>query len=168
MAQTFEELVGSELDSLYQGALFLSGGNRQGAERLLVEAVTLAFQEHVPDTQIGDVRRWLEARLARAFLRAVREGPRTLPAETIRRISLDSDTFDLLDADSLYEAAASLPPGPRVALWLVLLRRWGYAEAAQVLGVDDDAFDVLLGYRDVLLQQMLGRRRDGRTGTGTQ
>jgi DNA-directed RNA polymerase specialized sigma24 family protein len=168
MARTFEELAGSELDALYQGALFLSGGDRSGAERLLVEAVTLAFRERVADTEIVDARRWLEARLARAFLRAVQEGPKTLPADTVRRISLDSDTFDLLDADALYDAAASLPPGPRVALWLVLLRRWSYADAARILGVDEEELRVLLGYRDVLLREMLGRGRDGRSRTGTQ
>ena len=35
MAQTFEELTASELDALYQGALFLSGGIPTEAERLL-------------------------------------------------------------------------------------------------------------------------------------
>jgi DNA-directed RNA polymerase specialized sigma24 family protein len=165
MVQTFEELAGSELDALYQGALFLSGGDRRGAERLLVEAVTLAFQEHVPDSDIGDARRWLEARLARAFLRAVREGPKVLPAETVRRIQLDPGTFDLLDSDALFDAAAHLPPGPRAALWLVLLRRWGYSEAAEVLGIDEETMRVFLGYRDVLMREMLGH---GHPRTGTQ
>ena len=44
MARTFEELATPELDALYQGALFLSGGEPSGAEYLVVEAVTLSFR----------------------------------------------------------------------------------------------------------------------------
>lgn len=43
MSRTFEELASQQPDALYQGALFLSGGLQEGAKRLLVDAITLAF-----------------------------------------------------------------------------------------------------------------------------
>ena len=87
MSRTFEELASQQLDALYQGALFLSGGRQEGAERLLVDAVTLAFTEHAQDSGgVTDVERWLEARLVRAFVRHVTERPEPLRDDPSRRI----------------------------------------------------------------------------------
>ena len=161
MARTFEEIAGSELDALYQGALFLAGGSAKGAERLIVEAVTLAFDEHVPDSTVPEARRWLEARLVRAFFRNVQSGPNQLHPDTARRTRLHPDVFDSLDAEALHKAAALLPARPRAALWLVLLRRWSYAEAAGLIGVDESDVPVLLSYRDILVQELLARSGRG-------
>ena len=158
MAQTFEELTASELDALYQGALFLSGGISTEAERLLVEAVTLAFREHIPESAAEESRRWLESRLARAFLRNLRDGPTVLPSATADRTSLNQGTFDGLTAEVLHDAASLIPPRPSAAIWLALLRRWGHAEAARIIDVDVGDMTVLLGYRDSLLQELLGGR----------
>jgi DNA-directed RNA polymerase specialized sigma24 family protein len=166
MAQTFEEWAGPELDALYQGALFLSGGHLAGAERLLIEAVTLAFKEHAAETQPAEVERWLEVRLVRSFLRHLLEGPTVLPVETLDRISLAPGTFDSLESSQLFSAAASVPAWPRAALWLVLLRRWSYEDAAAAMDIDVEAMDVLLGYRDALMRKMLSSSRHSRTGTG--
>lgn len=148
------------MDALYQGAMFLSGGNPGGAEHLLIEAVTLAFTEH-PDQDRGDTERWFEARLVRSFLRYVKEGPLQLPASTVDRLALEPGTFDALGADELFLAAAQIPPWPRAALWLVLLRRWSYADAAAALELDVVEMEPLLGYRDVLMRAVLGGGRDG-------
>lgn len=167
MSRTFEELASDELDALYQGALFLSGGSAQGAERLLVESVTLAFEEHTRDSDIASVERWLEARLVRSFLRHVTEDLPPLPPETAKRLTLDASTFDDLGSQELFDAAAALPPLPRAALWLVLLRRWSYQDTADALGVRLEQVSPLLGYRDVLIQAMVGSRRRARqTGNG--
>lgn len=166
MSRTFEEIAGGELDALYQGALFLSGGNPQGAELLLVEAVSLAFTEHSGDMEPDVVLRWLEARLVRSFLRNVKDGPHQLPTVTAGHVKLDPSTFESLGSDELFSAAAVLPAWPRAALWLVLLRRWSYGEAASAMGVDEGSMDGLLRYRDVLLAEMLSSSRGGWTGLG--
>jgi len=165
MSPTFEEWAGPEFDALYRGALFLSGGHLAGAERLLIEAVTLAFKEHPAEMQPAEVERWLEVRLVRSFLRHMLEGPTSLPAETLKRISLAPGTFDSLESGELFSAASTVPAWPRAALWLVLLRRWSYEDAAAVMDVELEAMDVLLGYRDVLMREMLGSSRRPRTGT---
>jgi len=167
MSRTFEELAGNELDALYQGALFLSGGNAQGAEQLLVEAVTLAFKEHPTQADPDSVQRWLEARLVRAFLRHLREGPTRLAESTAQRLALDPSTFESLGSEELFAAAGSLPAWPRAALWLVMLRRWSYAEASDALGIDIELIEALLKYRDVLLQEMMSSSRGGQMSTGT-
>jgi DNA-directed RNA polymerase specialized sigma24 family protein len=165
MSQTFEEMAGPELDALYQGALFLSGGDAPGAEHLLIEAVTLAFKEHAADTEPDEIERWLEVRLVRSFLRHMHEEPTVLPAATLERIALAPGTFDSMTPGKLFSAARDLPGWPRAALWLVLLRRWNYEDAAAAMDVDVAVLDVLLGYRDVLMQSMLGSSPRSRTGT---
>lgn len=165
MSRTFEELAGTELDSLYQGALFLSGGNAHGAEGLLVNTVTLAFKEHERDAGPDEIRRWLEARLVRSFLRHLREGPLVLYDHTARRVALDPVTFESLGLAELFSAAAVLPPRPRAALWLVLLRRWSYGAAASIMDVDVAELEKLLGYRDVLLREIMAAPGLRHTGT---
>ena len=168
MAQTFEEVAGSELDALYQGALFLAGGRTSRAEQLLVEAMTLAFREHLPESAPEESRRWLEARLARAFLRHFDDRPSQLPLATVESIPLEANAPDGLGSEVLYSAAAHLPPGSRVAIWLVLLRRWSYDEAAGVIDVDPSTMAGLLGHRDALLQALFSGRGSTQARAGVQ
>ena len=167
MPRTFEELATGELDALYQGALFLSGGDPRGAEHLLVDAVTLAFKEHTAESEPAAIQRWLEARLVRSFLRHLRDGPTPLPEATVRRVALDPETFEALGPGELFAAAGTLPGWPRAALWLVLLRRWSYGDAADAMNVDSEAMEMLLGYRDTLVQEMLSSSRGRRSRAGT-
>jgi len=148
------------MDALYQGALFLAGGDLGGAEHLLVDTVTLAFKEH-PSEDLEDTQRWFEARLVRSFLRYVKDGPLQLPTSTLDRVALDPATFDSMGADELFVAAAKIPPWPRAALWLILLRRWSYEDSASVLNLELSELEVLLAYRDVLMQEALGHARGG-------
>jgi len=162
MSKTFEELAGSELDTLYQGALFLSGGDARAAERLLIESITLAFEEHAGDTDERETRRWFEARLVRSFLRHVRGEPRPTAAAPLNRDGIDPNAFQSLGSDELFGAAAEIPAWPRAALWLVLLRRWSYEDAAAAMNIDERWMYTLLGYRDALMRELLGSTRPGR------
>lgn len=168
MPRTFEELAGEELDALYQGALFLSGGSEPRAERLLIDTITLAFEEHAGERDVTTVQRWLEAGLVRSFLKSV-SGFSVSPVGGLgRRATLDPATFEDIGSEELFTAAASLPVWPRAALWLVLLRRWTYADAAAVMEVDPSVIPSLLAYRDVLIRSMLAPARGGkRYGAGS-
>ena len=159
MSRAFEEVASEELDALYQGALFLSGGDPGGAEQLLVDAMTLAFKEHTQESDPGSVERWLEARLVRTLLRQVTDDPKPRPHASVPRVALDSGTFDGVGPQALFEAAAAVPTWARAALWLVVLRRWSYQDAATVMGVDRDSIPGLLGYRDVLIKEMIASKR---------
>ncbi len=168
MTRTFEELAGQELDALYQGALFLSGGNARGAETLLVQSITAAFEEYPYEIQISSVERRLEARLVRSFLKHVTGGPPAPSQANPGRVTLPPGSFDGLDSRQLFRAAGAVPAWPRAALWLVLLRRWSYAEAASAMGLERDALVDLLRYRDALIQAVLGssHRSTGLMGRG--
>ena len=161
MSRTFEEMASRELDSLYQGALFLSGGEPRVAERLLVDTMTSSFREHARGSAGDSIQPWLEARLVQQFLGGVDQGPAPLRRPGDRSLHV---AFEELGADTLFAAAASLPFWPRAAVWLVLLRRWSYADACDALNVDRDVLDDLLRYRDVLMTEVL---RASRRQTGT-
>ena len=157
MSRSFEELAGSELDSLYQGALFLTGGDSHETERLLVETLTQAFgafsspewADNESDTG------WLEARLVQTFIGPDKEEPVPHIPDDTKRLELGEVTLPSLGTDVLFAAAASLPRLPRAALWLVLLRRRSYADAMDVMAIDSQSLASLLSYRDLLLRETL-------------
>ena len=64
--------------------------------------------------------------------------------------------FGALDGKGLNLAAAAVPWGARAALWLVLLRRWSYADASATIGVTADVLKDLLEYRHTLMGAILG------------
>jgi DNA-directed RNA polymerase specialized sigma24 family protein len=161
MPRTFEELATPELDALYQGALFLSAGEPTEAENLVVEAVTLAFREHASIERIEDVQRWFEARLVRSFLRTVQDGPVESPHSQVITNGVDPAAFDGLGSQDLYAAAAAIPILPRAALWLTLLRRWSYSDAAAVLSVEESEMPTLLAWRDTLMHALIAPARPG-------
>lgn len=159
MGRTFEEVASSEMDALYQGALFLCGGDTDAAESLVVDTVMLAFREHAADADPEQTRRWLETRLVRSYLR--REPGQTsegLPPTTARGPVGDRSNFDEIGPERLFQAAESVPPLPRSALWLVLMRRWRRFDASAALGIDADEMEAILDYRDVLMEELLSRR----------
>lgn len=167
MPRTFEEMASRELDSLYQGALFLTGGDPLLAETLLVNTLTGSFAAYGRQRSREAAERWLEGRLVQQFLSqrkpdAVRTGQRH--RRSLRR------AFDELDADTLFSAAEALPSWPRAAIWLVLLRRWSYAEACTAMGVEREVLEDLLRFRDVLMTEILrmSSRGNGTDGAGAQ
>ncbi|NNF12261.1 MAG: hypothetical protein HKN72_03500 [Gemmatimonadetes bacterium] len=159
MGRTFEEVASGEMDALYQGALFLCGGSTAQAETLVVDAVMLSFQEHAADADPEQTRRWFEARLVRSFLRRARSRAGDDRPPPVGRDTVDPMAFEDLGAERLFQAAGSLPPGPRSALWLVLLRRWSRADAAAAMEIDEERLKGMLGYRDALMKELLASRR---------
>ena len=167
MHRTFEELASQEIDRLYQGALFLKAGESQPAEDLLLKTLTSAFHAFRTVDEDTDAARWLEGRLVRAFLSAIPESDvedaRSAGAQIAATASM---AVVEVDPFALYEAARAVPPRARAALWLVLLLRWKYSEASQLLETDLHELKGLLGYRHLLLTavQRGSDERDGTSG----
>jgi DNA-directed RNA polymerase specialized sigma24 family protein len=168
MSRSFEELAGGELDSLYQGALFLTGGDSHGTERLLVETLTQAFGAFSSPEWTDDETdtEWLEARLVQTFMGPDREQPLPHLPEGRKRVELGEMIFPSLGTDVLFAAAASVPPLARAALWLVLLRRRSYADAMEVMTIDSQTLASLLSYRDLLLRESLSGSKRHRLDVG--
>ena len=158
MSKTFEELVTPELDALYQGALFLTGGDPEDAERLLVLSVTSAFKYHRSADEPSGVRERLEVELVRVFLSDPTEdrGKRTTKAP--KRPTRGDEV------ERLYAGAADTPRRSRAALWLVLLLRWSYQRASDVLGVSIAELQELLAERGPLLSQLVPARAEREGG----
>jgi DNA-directed RNA polymerase specialized sigma24 family protein len=158
MPLTFEERISEDLDALYSGAAFLSGSQGGGAQRLLVDAVSRASSEYRLDGDAGAFTPWMEGILVRTLLasealaggKEVKKRRRPSADRTVGPHELD----DIGWAD-MVRAAARIPIRPRAALWLVLLRRWRYSEAAATIGVDLGALRELLGHRDGFFQEVI-------------
>lgn len=161
MPRTLEEQAVGEIDTLWQAALFLNAGDAARAEALVVSTVTSAFRERVVGETVGPEHHPLEGHLVHVFLRQGRSEAR---APVVRPARPDSGPPPDVDAspESLFSAAASVPAEPRAALWLVMIRRWSYAEAASVLGVDRDRVRELLRHRDRFMAVARGRPAEAR------
>ena len=158
MSHTFEELVLREIDSLYHGALFLSGGDPAEAESLLVRAVGSAFHAEI-GTAAGS-QHWLEERLVHTFVTNRSASGSTLPPVTGPNVQAPP----VLSSGQLCAAAHDVPPVARAALWLVLLRRWPHQRAREALRIDQGELRVLLQYRHALVADLLA---DHGAGAGT-
>jgi DNA-directed RNA polymerase specialized sigma24 family protein len=158
MSRTFEELATREIDGLYQGALFLTAGDEDDAENLLLDTLGRSFNRFRASQDVEDISRWLEGRLVSTFLEThPRDARAGRPAAPLERIPTHShEIFAGLDAPGLHMAAAAVPWAARAALWLVLLRRWPYADASDVMGVDEGVLKDLLRYRHTLMGAILG------------
>ena len=97
-----------------KGALFLTAGDSQDAEWLLVETVGDAFYEDGPDSTYAS--RWFEARLAQRFLLSTAAPEPTDPG------LVEVGPVPELQPVDLFRAAAAVPSWARAALWLVLLQ----------------------------------------------
>lgn len=158
MSRTFEELATREIDGLYQGALFLTAGNEEQAEELLLDTLGRSFNRFHTTPRVEDIARWLEGRLVSTFMEThPRDARATGPAAPSGMAAGATDVFAGLDASGLHMAAASVPWVARAALWLVLLRRWNYADTSDVMGVDERVLKDLLRYRHTLMGAILGR-----------
>jgi len=151
--ETFEEKLGSRLDGLYAGALFLAGGDELAARALLVDAIQRAFRVFRRERPAEGADVWFDGQLFRAFRRSAGTPWERLdasdPSEAhpVRAAPADAPPFDFA---ALARAAANIPPLPRGAIWLVVLRRWSYAEAARLLELDPSELPELLAYRRLL------------------
>ena len=165
MSRTFEEFAAGEIDGLYHGALFLTGGDTGEAEDLLLLTITGAFRASRGGEVDSASTRRLEERLVRDSLssgKVVSSGQS--PERIVARRAAPRRKGAKVNTEVLNRAAGELPGTARVALWLVLFRRWSYAGAANILEVDREGIRGLLLYRQVLLSAVLGEM-GWRTGT---
>ncbi|MBI4545847.1 MAG: hypothetical protein HY703_11675 [Gemmatimonadetes bacterium] len=166
-AHSFEELAARELDALYQAALFLSAGNQAAAEELLLETLTRAFGVfHVLEDD-ENAGLWLHGRLIQDYLgwAAAAAAPPTPEAQRPGRRRREPPRNPASETKAMYRAAHVLPPDARAAIWLVIFRRWRYAEAATALGRGTEELRPLLQYRDAFLAEVVrltgGTREQG-------
>ncbi len=130
MADTLEEHVLSSIDVLFQGARFLAGGTRRDAEQLLEDTVLTAYHGTVRSGTPLD-ERGLSVLMARTFLAQM-----SAPSASPPNAALPSSSLDLT-ADGIFEASARVSPRARAALWLVLVRRWRYADTCEALRMSE-------------------------------
>ena len=166
MPRTMDEQLLRELDTLWQMALFLEGGDKARAEAFLARSVAAAIAEHGDPSALLEDDDVFERILVRRFLREsppVPEGQPTGPA--VAGVASEG-----LDLDILLEEAGRVPRRARAVLWLVLIRRRSPHFAAAVLGMEGARLDDLLRYRDTLMARILtrtaGRVREGRPRSG--
>lgn len=147
MARVLEELIAAELDTLYRGALFLCAGGREAAETLLERTAASASRRRL-DRHHADIAFPVERLMIREFL----GNP---PAADVPPLPLGDPVglagFGKLTSNSLYRGAASVPAAPRAAIWLVVIRRWTYDDAADAMDVGGDALREALAYRDTFM-----------------
>lgn len=164
MGQTFEELIGPEIDGLYRGALFLTGGEPDEAERLLTDTLTGSFRAFRASqvTRGDDFKAQLDDRLLERFVRTL---PSDLPSP-YRHEALPATGIEELGAEAILARVATLPGWARAALWLVQFRRIGYESAGERLGVGPAELNDLLAYRSALVAAVEdgGSHRTGKFG----
>lgn len=161
MRGSFEEVVADELDALYQGALFLSAGDLEAASELLLDAVGRAQGSFDRVHHRQTTRTRLYRILAQQFLeRPPRYRLEQSDADDLAELqgSRDQAGEGAMDPAALtvYHAAGSTPQAARPALWLVLVRRWNYRDAAQALGIGLRELHELLRYRTTFIAAVVG------------
>lgn len=153
VAKALEELVIEELDVLYQGALFLSAGDPHRADALLRDTAVAAYRAGARQGRLVGPRP-LESLMVRRFREM--HGPSERESAAARRDRPPLAWRGSLEPDALFRAAGAVPPEPRTALWLVLIRRWSYDDAARLLQVDSHGLKGLLAYRDAFMSAAVG------------
>jgi len=153
MNRTVEERVGAEIDTLWQAALFLGGGSRSRAERLLCDSVVAATDEYGGMLHVEDRPDGLERFLVRRFFR---DAPPLYLAPASRSTHEPVDGV-APDVEALLREAGRIPRRPRAAVWLIMIRRHSYAEGASILDIDEGELPPLLTHRDALVAHLIGR-----------
>lgn len=138
------------VEILYPGALFLAGGEIERAELLLIQAINAAAGSGSSPEE-DRARAWLEAFLVRAAL----EG--TPPEPEPAQVPFEAAALPDLAPEDLLRGARAVPAWARPALWLVLVRAWGYAESERALGVSRATLRAMLAYRHELVRAVLAR-----------
>ncbi|MDT8368868.1 MAG: hypothetical protein RQ745_06645 [Longimicrobiales bacterium] len=153
MQKAIEELITDELDTLYRGALFLCGGDGTRAEDLLQRTAAAAYRSGVGGGGSDDPHP-LERLMVQQFVRDAGRPAPMGPSTPVERPAQPA-SFGTMTPDRLHRAAARLPALARAALWLILLRRWSYADAARALGMDRDGLLTTLLWRDAFVAALV-------------
>jgi len=155
MTATFEERLAGELDDLWRGALFLTGGRGTEAEALLLRTIRGAFRRG--PGRVDRFGRWVQARLSRTFLEGLPVGRdvggRPPPPDPGFSGGGGSGGLDLA---AICAGAAAVTPRARTALWLVLVQRWSYRDVAEALGWEEGEVRRALAERDRFVAVALG------------
>lgn len=149
----FEEIVSREIDALYQGALFLTGGAPEDAERLLADSVRASFRIHRTAQLDVDVGAWLQGRLVEDFLSG--QTPVSLVPLPAFSVAAHAGSPEF---KRVYRAAAAVPALARAVLWLVLFRRWRHEAVMDQLNLERAELRDLLGYRHSLVATVMGEQ----------
>lgn len=144
----FEEKMSSALDALYDGAELLTEGPSR-AEALVLAVVVEAAREPAPPEDPEEFRRWILARMIRHYLGYAKASGADGSGETEpdgagrpdgRDRSALAERLDRLErtaperlAEAIRRSMRALPLRERVALWLVNVMGFPYAEAAAAL-----------------------------------
>ena len=153
MRMAFEEIVSREIDALYQGALFLTGGAPQDAEALLAKSVRASFRVYRTAQIDVDAAAWLQGRLVEDFL----SGETPVSLVPLPSFSVEAHA-GLAELKRVYRAAATVPALARAVLWLVLFRRWRHDAVIDQLSLERSEFRDLLGYRHALVAAVMGEQ----------
>ena len=130
-------------------------GDRSRADDLVQDTLERALAKLDLWQPGSDLRAWLFALMHNLFVNQIR-GRR--PAETALEDALDEPVAgqpEALAAQDIHDALARLPSEQREVLLLVGLEQFGYAEAAQVLGVPTGTVMSRLSRARERMRQML-------------
>ncbi len=150
MAQTFEELIGQQLDDLYSAALCFTLDPHR-AEELLQEASVRAFHE-LSDLPAAEFRiRMLQVLVSTFLQRQRRMGRDPLASEpepfdemlqgeapVIEPFPEPGTPGHRLIQDWLTRAWSRLEAGDRLVLWLTDVERLRHRVVAAVIGLDEE------------------------------
>lgn len=153
MRMAFEEIVSREIDALYHGALFLTGGAAHEAEAVLSRSVRASFRMYQTAQIDVDAAAWLQGRLVDDFLSE--ETPVSLVPLPAFSLEAHAGSAEL---KRIYRAAASLPALARAVLWLILFQRWPHEAVMDQLGLDRSGLRDLLKYRHSLVAAVMGEQ----------
>lgn len=153
MNRIVEERVSAEIDTLWQAALFLGGGSKGKAERILEDAIAAAADDYGGGHRIENVPDGFERFLVRRFFQ---NAP---PLYLAPEFSTTDEPLDGVapDVKALLREAGRIPCRPRAVLWLIMIRRRSYAEGALILGIDEAELRPLLEHREMLMAELIGR-----------
>lgn len=152
MGQTFEELIGQNLDDLYSAALCFTLDEHR-AEALLQEASIRAFHEYPRGRREVDFRQQMLAVLVSTYLQRQRRlGRDPLAAASAPREETLSARTDLqvepfpapgtpgyrLMRDWMNRVWSDLDDGDRLILWLADVERLRHRRVAEIIGIEEE------------------------------
>lgn len=142
--QGFALLIDATQDSLFRFCFYLSG-NRQLAEDLCQECFVRALEQIKSLKDPASFKGWLLRMAKNLFLDHVRS-PRNRPSDPVETLDEGAEQAQRTESMPVAElslqvrqALESLAPEERLSILLVDLEGQSYAEAAEVIGITEEA-----------------------------